>query len=400
MNGEATSGDNGRGLDGRVLSRVLAAYRDLLEKRREHINAINVFPVSDADTGSNLYHTITAMADVADERAALPEVASALIGRALLAGRGASGLIMSQALAGLCSRLRAVSVAGGHELAEALVSAARSAYEAVVDPVEGTMLTAARDAGGAARAAADAGGDALAVATAARDEAWRTVTQTPQLLPVLADAGVVDSGAVGYALFLDALQSHLDGESMPGRDLPPGPVGVATEPPEDRFEVIAEIRQVDDVAALRRRAAELGTSVGVAAASGVVNLHLHCKDPRAVLRLLTDAGSLGALELTDLHRQAGRSGATSILVAPDVADIDELTTAEADRLLVPFDSGRLLQSLEAAEVGVVRIIAVGDVAAAVREAADLASITAEIRPVATPAEAAEAAEAIRRHADT
>lgn len=392
MSGESTSGGGERGLDGHVLSRVLAVYRDVLEKRRGHINAINVFPVSDADTGSNLFHTIAAMADAADDRADLSEVASALTDRALLAGRGASGLIMSQALAGLCSRLRSVSVAGGNELADALVLASRAAYEAVVDPVEGTMLTAARDAGVAARASADSGGGALTVATAARDEAWRSVARSPQLLPVLAQAGVVDGGAVGYALFLDVLQSHLDGESIPDRDLPPGPGPGpgAADLPAERFEIIAEIRHVADVAALRESAGGLGTSVGVAAASGSANVHIHCEDPQAVLRLLSEAGSLESLELTDLHSQVERSGEMSILIAPQVSDLEVLTSAGADRLLAPFDPGKLMQSLEGGETERVRIVVVGEAAAAVRETVDLSSIAAEIVAAATPAEAAQA----------
>ena len=214
-----SSHNDDRNLDGRGLATAVLGYRDVLRSWREPLNRINVFPVADFDTGSNLYHTVGALVEEIDESASLDAVARCLAHSVASAGRGASGLILTKTLGGLARALSGTDLAGSRALAASLMSAAEAAYTAVAEPIEGTMITAARLAGTAAAAASKAGSDTAAGASAARDAAWTAVADSPRRLDVLSAAGVVDAGAVGFGLFLDVLTSKLDSAPPPHREM-------------------------------------------------------------------------------------------------------------------------------------------------------------------------------------
>ena len=205
-------------LDAAELCRVIGTFRDGLRSHQQLINRLNVYPVPDGDTGTNMALTLESVVAELDglEDPDLTTTCRAVAHGSLMGARGNSGVILSQLLRGLSDGLDAPGGRpGASELAAALVTADALAREAVMRPVEGTILTVARGAAEAARSAADAGASLLAVAEAARTGALEALERTPSLLPVLARAGVVDAGGTGYVLLFDALLTVLDGRDMP-----------------------------------------------------------------------------------------------------------------------------------------------------------------------------------------
>src|SRR5688572_4367872 len=194
------------------LRAVVVGYRDALEAHKPGINKLNVYPVPDGDTGTNMALTVAAVAQELDNAPDdLPAVCKAISHGSLMGARGNSGVILSQILRGISG---VVVEAGGFDAtsgAAALAEAARAAYDAVMRPVEGTILTVVREAAEAAVAEADGGADLVSVLEAARRRAGEALERTPDLLPVLKEAGVVDAGGTGFLLFLDVLLHVVDG---------------------------------------------------------------------------------------------------------------------------------------------------------------------------------------------
>ena len=194
----------------------MEGYRDALRLHQADINRLNVYPVPDGDTGTNMALTLEAVVSELAEveaGAGLPEVCKAIGHGSLMGARGNSGVILSQLLRGMGERMAEAGEGGvGPEvLADALGHASELARRAVVRPVEGTILTVASAAAtGAAR-----GSDLLGVIESARGEAAEALARTPDMLPVLAQAGVVDAGGTGYLLLLDAFLLVLDGRPLP-----------------------------------------------------------------------------------------------------------------------------------------------------------------------------------------
>ena len=189
-------------LDAAGLRGVMASFRDALRSHREALNSLNVYPVPDGDTGSNMTATLeSVMTELAgvDLEAGIDAVAGAIAHGSLMGARGNSGVILSQILRGLTSVLDSAGVVG-RIVADGMAAASTAAYAAVGTPVEGTILTVVREASEAAVEAADAGADLLAVIEAAREAGGRSLERTPELLPVLAEAGVVDAGGYGLSL--------------------------------------------------------------------------------------------------------------------------------------------------------------------------------------------------------
>src|SRR5215212_9916747 len=197
-----------------LLSGLIAAAR-WLEQHADAVNALNVFPVPDGDTGTNMALTLNgAVRDVAPD-ASVAVVAEKVKYWAMMRGRGNSGIILSQVLRGLAQGLDGHDLMGAPELAAALAQASASAYKAVLKPVEGTMLTVMREASDAATAALAASqATLLSVLEAAVQGARASVDRTPMLLKTLRDAGVVDSGGEGLFLILEGMLRYARGESI------------------------------------------------------------------------------------------------------------------------------------------------------------------------------------------
>src|SRR2546421_7213559 len=202
--------------DGQDLKKALITGAAWLEEHREAINALNVFPVPDGDTGSNMSATMqAAIRDIAQSEDSSAGVISAKLSRgALLGARGNSGVILSQILRGLAQGLDKKQTFTAHDLAVALQAAHQLAYRAVLKPVEGTILTVVRETAEAAQASAKRGDDLVALMQEIVMAARQSVARTPDLLPTLKQAGVVDAGGQGLCTILEGIWRYVRGEAV------------------------------------------------------------------------------------------------------------------------------------------------------------------------------------------
>ena len=208
-----TGSDSG---DGQTLKEMFIAGSAWLEKSAPDINAINVFPVPDGDTGTNMVLTMRSALEEANHNADsdASSTAKSLAHGALMGARGNSGVILSQFFRGLAKGLAGKAHFTGGDFAGALAEASRTAYKGIVNPVEGTILTVLKDASKAAREAVGSDGGLVPVVEAAVRSAEDSVARTPTLLPVLREAGVVDAGGQGLYVLLDGALQFLKGESQ------------------------------------------------------------------------------------------------------------------------------------------------------------------------------------------
>ncbi|MFI5699484.1 DAK2 domain-containing protein [Streptomyces xanthochromogenes] len=289
---------------------------DALGRDREAIDAINVYPVADGDTGTNLYLTMESAAQAVEAVfAAYPEppvydgvpptadVVRAMAHGALIGARGNSGTILAQLLRGMAE----VVAAGDGDLAAALDRAASAAYLAVAHPVEGTVLTVAT---AAAKAAAGTDGTPAAVAQAAYAGARDALDATPSQLAALGRAGVVDAGGRGLVTVLGALVQALSGEAPVVRREAPVPVPADDCPAEEdeagpAFEVIY-LLEADDAAVdrLRARLDRLGESLVVVGGDGLWNVHVHVDDAGAAVEAGVEAGRPYRIRITHFEQRA------------------------------------------------------------------------------------------------
>ncbi|MBW5420040.1 DAK2 domain-containing protein [Streptomyces sp. BG9H] len=305
---------------------------DALGRAREEIDSINVYPVADGDTGTNLYLTVESASQAVDAAftghdPALPSLAEtvhAMAHGALIGARGNSGTILSQLLRGMAQVLGGperesageADHADGRTLERALRRAAESAYEAVAHPVEGTVLTVAT---AAAKAAGEAGGaDCGRVARAAYDGACTALDATPGQLAVLGRAGVVDAGGRGLVAVLGALVGALSGETVSRKPADHSHARVEDAECDDlpaegggpAFEVIYLLEADDSaVAWLRARLDRLGDSLVVVGGDGLWNVHVHVDDAGAAVEAGVEAGRPHRIRIT--HFGAGDAHTTA-----------------------------------------------------------------------------------------
>ncbi|HEX4433388.1 MAG TPA: DAK2 domain-containing protein [Acidimicrobiales bacterium] len=305
------------------LRAVMGGYRDALRMHQADINRLNVYPVPDGDTGTNMALTLEAVVSElqgVDDGAGLPEVCKAIGHGSLMGARGNSGVILSQLLRGMSERMAAAGETGvGPDiLVDAIGHASELARRAVVRPVEGTILTVAS----AAATGAALGSDLLSVVERARGEAADALARTPEMLPVLAQAGVVDAGGSGYLLLLDAFLLVLDGRPLPepsGVDAPDlsalngattgggpgyGPGGEEHAVGDLRYEVMYFLSAPDDsIEAFKEVWAGVGDSIVVVGGDGIWNCHIHTGDIGAAIEAGVDAGRPHRIRVTDLDEQ-------------------------------------------------------------------------------------------------
>jgi DAK2 domain fusion protein YloV len=302
----------------------LAAFRSAvasLEANVEEINALNVFPVPDGDTGTNMLATVRAALEEADKvgpDAEVADVAHAASFGALMGARGNSGVITSQILAGMAHGLAGKRRFNGLDLANALDEGTKTAYKAVAKPVEGTILTVIREASAAAVAAAERDNDVEAVLAATVDAAERAVAKTPSLLPILREAHVVDSGGQGLVrLFQGALQASR-GRPVSAGERAPAPQH-AHEPPhaepvpgaeegEFGYETVYLLRARAgaplDIPAIQGHLEGIGDSVLVAGDALLAKVHVHNEHPDAVIAYGLSIGTLSRITIENLDSQA------------------------------------------------------------------------------------------------
>ncbi len=298
-------------LTGPLFHRMLTAAVSCLKENVDEINALNVYPVPDGDTGINMLMTLeSAMDHISDPEASLGTLANALSVGSLMGARGNSGVILSQLFRGLSARLGEESEADPAALAEALESGVRAAYSAVMRPVEGTILTVARKAAGAASAAAAEGEDLVGVLEAALVQAERTLERTPEMLDVLRDAGVVDAGGKGWICILQGALQGITEKAAPAKareEARAAPVtgDAVLEYPFDVVLLMKQTAQVDGQAL-----DALGDSLIVIDEEDMVKVHVHTDDPLAVLSICLEAGDLLDLHIQNMAFQQASSPST------------------------------------------------------------------------------------------
>jgi dihydroxyacetone kinase-like predicted kinase len=200
--------------NGQTLKDMFASGTAWLEKSASDINAINVFPVPDGDTGTNMVLTMKFALDQAKAKSdsQVSSVAKSMAHGALMGARGNSGVILSQFWKGMAKGLEGRTDFNAEDFAKALAQASRTAYEGILNPVEGTILTVLKDAADAAQEAVKSDGSLVSVMEAVVKSAEDSVARTPSLLPALRDAGVVDAGGQGLYVLLDGVLRFLKGE--------------------------------------------------------------------------------------------------------------------------------------------------------------------------------------------
>lgn len=303
-------------VDGQILREMFTSGTAWLEKGVPDINAINVFPVPDGDTGTNMLLTMQSALEEARKNSDrdASSVARSLSHGSLMGARGNSGVILSQFWRGLAKGLDGKASFGGKDLAKALTEASKAAYEGMVHPVEGTMLTVLKDAAEAANQTAKTDSDGLiSVLKAAVEAARDSVARTPNLLPVLREAGVVDAGGQGVYVLLDGAFHFLEGDAdkiqywrphVVAADLPLAarttPTATELELPYGYCTNFVLKGQKLGLRKIKSALKKKGQSLVVTGDDSTVRVHIHSLKPGEVLKYATRLGTLHHIEINNM----------------------------------------------------------------------------------------------------
>ena len=312
-----------------LFQEMVQAASTRLNKQAEYVNSLNVFPVPDGDTGTNMGMTIENGAkEVADKSASTVGEVAAIFAKGLLMGaRGNSGVITSQLFRGFSQSVKGKAELDGQALALAFQSGVEVAYKAVMKPVEGTILTVSRGAAIDAKKKAEATNDAVEVMKAALEGAKAALAKTPDMLPVLKEVGVVDSGGQGLVFIYEGFLSALTGEYIASEDFQATPATmsqminaehhksvaghVATEDITFGYctEIMVALKQGPtyvkdfDYDEFRNYLNELGDSLLVVNDDEIVKVHVHTEDPGLVMQEGLKYGSLVKVKVDNMRNQ-------------------------------------------------------------------------------------------------
>ncbi len=306
-------------LAGQDLRDMFSAATSWLEKSSADIDALNVFPVPDGDTGTNMMLTMRSTMEEAyrapDHSAA--GVAHAMARGALMGARGNSGVILSQIWRGIAQGLDSKESFVAIDLAEALDQSVNTAYKAVCNPVEGTMLTVIKDAAAAAKSQVDKGNeDIISILDTVVSATGESVAKTPTLLKVLKDAGVVDAGGQGLHTVFEGALRYLKGETELMRlrkpqiivsDLPTtvsvSQSGMVDEVPYGYCTEFLLKGEELDPDTLRKRLAKKGESLMVVGDDSAIRIHIHTLNPGNIMELATKLGTLHQVSVRNMDEQ-------------------------------------------------------------------------------------------------
>ena len=302
-----------------ALRDTVITFRDTMKRHAAGINLLNVYPVPDGDTGTNMSRTLDAVVtelETADH--ALESTCEAISHGSLMGARGNSGVILSQILRGLVTTLRTATPGSATKVAAALKAASVASYEAVLKPIEGTILTVVRETADAAQRAASDGATLAAMLHVARAAGRTALANTPEQLPVLKEAGVVDAGGAGFLLLMDAALHVVDGEPLPEPSEASGPsqeqldavshrasVSGEVDVSELRYEVMF-LLNIDDSKSKEFMQAwgKIGDSIVVVGGDGLYNCHVHTNDIGAAIEAPLELGGKPfKIRVTDLFEE-------------------------------------------------------------------------------------------------
>ena len=340
---------------------VVSAFHDALEDHKESINRLNVYPVPDGDTGTNMFLTVGSVLEemkavAFDDRDA---VCAALSHGSLMGARGNSGVILSQVWRGMSACFAQADAIDGDVLASALTEASVAADGAVMKPVEGTILTVVREVARAAREAAETSA-ILTVVEEALAEGEAALERTPEQLIVLREAGVVDAGGAGFLLLLHAILHVLAGRALPvaenSTEIASVTIGKQQqdELSELRYEVMYLLNAPDEaIEGFKNVWAGLGDSIVVVGGDGLWNCHIHTDAIGPAIEAGIEVGRPQRIRVTDLAeevmeerwvREAAESGKTDDLAAPQQVPCAVVAVSPAPGI------GRIFHSLGVQEL--------------------------------------------------
>ena len=360
-----TLGDDRR-LTGDDLIAMFSSALHLLENNVGPINDLNVFPVPDGDTGTNMFLTLRSVIESTSslQGASARDVAEGMARGALMGARGNSGVILSQFFKGFSVAFNDSKDFGATELVNAYQIAKEHAYKAVGKPVEGTILTVISSVASAASEALYERGDLSQICAAVCMAARNSVASTPTMLPVLMEAGVVDAGGQGLSVILEGMRRSVFGE-VPGNWLVsvPEPLAVKGSTGAVSREYFSAIEEetygyctqftVDgkdlDIELMRKEINELADSMVLIGDDSTVRVHVHIEDPDPVLSYAASFGILGQVDIQDMDEQHNHFAVDMEKKARDVKTVSVVAVALGEGLEALFRS-----------LGAVRLISGGD----------------------------------------
>ncbi|MED0799815.1 DAK2 domain-containing protein [Bacillus inaquosorum] len=312
-----------RTLDGRTFAEMILAGAQNLSQNASAVDALNVFPVPDGDTGTNMNLSMTSGAREVEQMDTddIGKVGSALSKGLLMGARGNSGVILSQLFRGFSKSIETKKEINALEFAQALQAGVDMAYKAVMKPVEGTILTVAKDAAKKAVALAEKETDITALMTAVTGEAEASLNRTPELLPVLKEVGVVDSGGKGLLCVYEGFLASLKGEIVPQKAVLPSLDDMVsaehhksaqsmmnTEDIQFGFctEVMVRLDQTKrefDEGTFRQDLSQFGDSLLVIADESLAKVHIHAEEPGNVLNYAQHYGELIKIKIENMREQ-------------------------------------------------------------------------------------------------
>lgn len=314
--------------------KMINAAADALKNNAEKINKLNVFPVPDGDTGTNMTLSMASGAEYErnETDTHLGALAQATSKGLLMGARGNSGVILSQIFRGFAAKIADKETLSARDLADALMGGAETAYKAVMKPTEGTILTVIREAAAAANRTAKESDDAVVVMKETLDAAEKALASTPDLLPVLKEVGVVDSGGQGLVIVLEAFYAVLSGEEITTEidnaaldamvmSLHNAGVQGDLNPEDIQFGYCTEIMvdiakgttydQEFDYDKFYEHLAAIGDSLLVINDDEVVKVHVHTEDPGEVINWGTHFGSLRKVKVDNMRDQQAEAAAAA-----------------------------------------------------------------------------------------
>ena len=306
-------------LNGQLWKQMMMAGAKSLEAKKGDVDALNVFPVPDGDTGTNMFLTIHSAARDCEKISSqsISEVAAAASMGSLMGARGNSGVILSQLLRGIAKGFDGLQSANSLQVAQALQAGVDTAYKAVMKPVEGTILTVSKETARAALATAKGGGSLLETLQEAHLKGTMCLAKTPEMLPVLKQAGVVDAGGQGFLIILAGWISVLTGET-PIEDTQSVPVASPSGRESDNSkQEFMQIENLDypycteflvkgsnlSIDQIKVDLSDRGDCLLVVGTPEVVKIHVHVKNPGKILDYAIQWGSLHQVQIHNMLEQ-------------------------------------------------------------------------------------------------
>lgn len=305
-------------INGDYFKELIEAGLTWLRTNQETVNALNVFPVPDGDTGTNMVLTLQAAYDEMRNTSgkSVGKLAQDLAHGALMGARGNSGVILSQIWRGFAKGIGSADVLDGPKLVDGLVQARETAYKGVVRPVEGTILTVTKDTAKAAEDALHETNNPYHILEIVKDAADKSVEKTPELLDVLKEAGVVDAGGKGLLYIYEGMVRYMNQEPLdiePGRVQPLSVIGKEeaqkqAEPGQD-YEIIVDFRPHEplELSSFYDRLEEIGTSIQVGEGEGLYRMHIHVPTEKRYepIEYTMSLGTVSKVQIENLMEQMG-----------------------------------------------------------------------------------------------